>query len=224
MSECPEPIDVVIADDHALFREGLRKLLESEQGIHVVGEAADGEQTVRLVRQLNPHVLLLDFSFPNMTGIEVLRDLKDQGLRTHTLLVTAAIERDQIVEALQLGASGVVLKHAALPVLLKSIDCVMAGQYWIGQEAVSDLVHALRRTRPSSARSGVPLEFGLTAREKEVLALIVGGYTNKDVARKLKISENTAKHHLTNIFDKLGVSNRLELVLFAVNHGLSDEK
>jgi DNA-binding NarL/FixJ family response regulator len=213
-------IEVVISDDHALFREGLRKLLEAEPGVRIVGEAVDGEETIRVVGELNPHVLLLDLSLPKLSGLEVLGELNKLGLRTRTIMLTAAIEREQVVEALQMGVRGIVLKHSALQLLLKSIRCVHEGQYWVGQESVSDLIHALRRMRPSNSAPGVRRNFGLSSREMEVIALIVAGYTNKDLARKLGISENTAKHHLTNIFDKLGVSNRLELVLYAVDHGL----
>jgi DNA-binding NarL/FixJ family response regulator len=220
MEERSATIDVVISDDHALFREGLRKLLEAEPGMRIVGEAVDGEETIRVVSQLKPHVLLLDLSLPKLSGLEVLGELNKLGLQTRTIMLTAAIEREQVVEALQLGVRGIVLKHSALQLLLKSIRCVNEGQYWVGQESVSDLIHALRRMKPSNSASGVRRNFGLSSREMEVIALIVAGYTNKDLARKLGISENTAKHHLTNIFDKLGVSNRLELVLYAVDHGL----
>ena len=220
MEESAPTIDIVISDDHAIFREGLRKLLEAEPGIRIVGEAVDGEETVKVVRQLKPHVLLLDLSLPKLSGLEVLAELGKLELRTRTIMLTAAIEREQVVEALQLGVRGIVLKHSALQLLLKSIRCVNEGQYWVGQEGVSDLIHALRRMKPSRQESGAPRNFGLSAREMEVIALIVAGYTNKDLARELGISENTAKHHLTNIFNKLGVSNRLELVLYAVDHGL----
>jgi len=216
----PTTINIVISDDHALFREGLRKLLEAEPGIQIVGEAMDGEETVKVVRQLKPHVLLLDLSLPRLSGLEVLAQLSNLELQTRTIMLTAAIEREQVVEALQLGVRGIVLKHSALQLLLKSIRCVHEGQYWVGQEGVSDLIHALRRMKPSHRVSEAPRNFGLSSREMEVIALIVAGYTNKDLARELGISENTAKHHLTNIFDKLGVSNRLELVLYAVDHGL----
>jgi len=220
MEESAPTINIVISDDHALFREGLRKLLEAEPGVRIVGEAVDGEETVKVVGQLKPHILLLDLSLPRMSGLEVLVELSKLGVDTRTIMLTAAIEREQVVEALQLGVRGIVLKHSALQVLLKSIRCVNEGQYWVGQEGVSDLIHALRRMKPSHSASGPGRNFGLSSREMEVIALIVAGYTNKDLARELGISENTAKHHLTNIFDKLGVSNRLELVLYAVDHGL----
>ena len=220
MEESAPTINIVISDDHALFREGLRKLLEAEPGIAIVGEAVDGEETVKVVRLLKPHVLLLDLSLPKLSGLEVLAELSKLELQTRTIMLTAAIEREQVVEALQLGVRGIVLKHSALQLLLKSIRCVNEGQYWVGQEGVSDLIHALRRMKPSRGVAEAPRSFGLSSREMEVIALIVAGYTNKDLARELGISENTAKHHLTNIFDKLGVSNRLELVLYAVDHGL----
>jgi len=220
MEESALTINIVISDDHALFREGLRKLLEAEPGLLIAGEAVDGEETVKVVRQLKPHVLLLDLSLPKLSGLEVLAELGKLEVRTRTIVLTAAIEREQVVEALELGARGIVLKHSALQLLLKSIRCVHEGQYWVGQEGVSDLIHALRRMKPSRTVSAAPRNFGLSSREMEVIALIVAGYTNKDLARELGISENTAKHHLTNIFDKLGVSNRLELVLYAVDHGL----
>jgi len=220
MEESAPTINIVISDDHALFREGLRKLLEAEPGMRIVGEAVDGEDTVRVVGELKPHVLLLDLSLPKLSGLEVLAELGKLGTQTRTIMLTAAIEREQVIEALQLGVRGIVLKHSALQLLLKSIRCVNEGQYWIGQEGVSDAIQALRQMRPARTASSAGRNFGLSSREMEVIALIVAGYTNKDLARELGISENTAKHHLTNIFNKLGVSNRLELVLYAVDNGL----
>ena len=217
-----EAVRTLIADDHPIFREGLRRLLEAEPGFRVVGEAADGGEALKLVRQLKPEILLLDIKMPNLSGLEVLRELKTSPIPTRTIVLTAAVEKNQLVEALQLGARGVILKHSATDVLFKGIRCVMAGQYWVGLESVSDLVQALLEFMP---RQGAPArgeQFGLTPREKEVIALIVAGYTNKDIARKFGISEHTVKHHLTNIFDKLGVSNRLELVLFSIDHRLTD--
>lgn len=223
MVESLATIDIVISDDHAIFREGVRKLLEAQPQLRVVGEAADGEETVRVVRQLNPHILLLDLSLPRLPGLDALREVSMLGVQTRTIVLTADIEREQIVEALQLGAHGVVLKHSSLDLLLKCIRCVHDGQYWVGQESVLDLIHAVRQMNPPRATPSGKQDFGLTSREREVIALVGAGYTNKDLGRKLGISENTAKHHLTNIFDKLGVSNRLELVLFAVDHQLTNQ-
>lgn len=222
MTEFPAVISIVVSDDHAMFRQALRSLLEPEQDLRVIGEAADGIETMRIVSQLKPEILLLDFSLPKANGLEVLEQLSKMEIPTRTILLTADIEHEQVLEALKLGARGLVLKQSALNVLLESIRSVHAGRFWIAQGGVSDLVEAFGRTQPqaSSSPAKVTQDFGLTPREKQLIALIGAGYTNKDVAKELGVSENTAKHHLTNIFDKLGVSNRLELLLFCVDHHL----
>jgi DNA-binding NarL/FixJ family response regulator len=223
MEKSPATIDIVIAEDHAMVRNGLRMMLQAEPGLRVVGEAADGEETVRLVPQLNPQVLVLDLSMPKLTGLEALRELSKLGLQTRAIILTAAIEKEQIIEALQLGAHGVVFKDAAIELLIKAIHCVNDGQYWIGHESIADLIQVLRQMNPAHPDSVARQGFGVTSREMEVIALVASGYTNKDLAHKLGITEHTAKRHLTNIFDKLGVSNRLELVLFAIDHRLINQ-
>jgi DNA-binding NarL/FixJ family response regulator len=220
MDELTATIDIVIADDHAILREGVHKLLECEPGLRVIGEAADGEEAVRVVRQAKPHVLLMGLAMPKMTGFEVLRELSKLKLATRTIILTGDIERDQVAEALQLGASGIVLKRSTLQVLLECIRSVSAGKHWVDQGSVPDLIQAVRGMAPPHPVSPANQHLGVTPREMQIIALIVAGYTNKDLAQKLRISENTAKHHLTNIFNKLGVSNRLELVLYAIDHQL----
>ncbi len=215
-------IRILIADDHPIFRDGLRKLLEAEPGFEVVGEASDGEETVRLAQKVKPDVVLLDLAMPRSSGQDALKGLASlPSLRT--IVLAAAIDREQIVDVLQHGARGIVLKESATQILIKSIHSTVAGQYWVGRESVANIVQALRDLAPSATGEARPKNFGLTGRELEIVAAIVAGYTNKDIAEKFSLSEQTVKHHLTNIFDKLGVSSRLELALFASHHHLVKE-
>jgi two-component system nitrate/nitrite response regulator NarL len=217
-----QTVRILIADDHPIFRDGLRRLLEAEEDLKVLGEAADGAEAVKLARQLKPDILLLDLAMPKHPGLEALRDLSvaPGAAPVRVILLTAAAEKSQIVEALQLGARGVVLKDSATQLLLKAIHTVMAGEYWVGRESVSNLVQYLRTLMQSSSDEARQKKFGLTPRELEIVSAVVAGYANKEIAEYFKISEDTVKHHLSNIFDKLGVSTRLELALFAVNQAL----
>jgi two-component system nitrate/nitrite response regulator NarL len=211
------PISILIADDHSIFRDGLRRLLESEPDLRVVGEAADGAEAVSLAKELQPDILLLDLAMPRVPGIEALRELASANTPVRTILLTASAERPQIIEALQLGARGLVLKESATQVLLKSIAAVMAGSYWVGRESVPDLKQlVLDDAAPEHSAFG----YGLTRREMQMVTAIVEGSSNREIAQKFNVREDTVKHHLTSIFSKLGVSTRLELALFAIEHRL----
>jgi len=224
MSKTDKKVRIIIADDHPILRDGLRSLLETEPDLRVIAEAGDGVEAVRLVRKHKPDIVLMDLSMPNRSGLDALRELDGSSMLTRVIVLAATVERAQVVEALQLGARGVVSKESATKLLLKSIRTVMAGQYWVGRESVSDMVNAMRTVRPPAAEEAPPTNYGLTPRELDVVKMIVTGYSNKDIAQKLEVSEQTIKHHLTSAFDKLGVYNRLELALFAVDHRLVGEE
>jgi len=214
------PISVLFADDHPLFRDAFRHLLETDPDVRVVGEASDGREAIRMVTDRRPDILLLDLVMPVMGGLETLRELSTLSTSTRTLILTAEVGDSDIVEALQLGARGVVMKQTASDLVFKSMRAVMAGQYWVGRECVGELIDKMRERAAVPAAEPRHATFGLTARELEIVSTVVGGYANSDIAQKYSISVKTVKHHLTNIFDKLGVANRLELALFAVHHRL----
>jgi two-component system nitrate/nitrite response regulator NarL len=217
-------IRILIADDHAIFRDGLRKLLESEPEFEVVGDATNGEETLQLVAQLLPDILLLDISMPGMSGLQVIENLrknKSISSSVRTILLTASVDKSEMVQALIYGVHGIVAKHVASQMLFKAIRGVMAGDLWVTREIVSELIQALRlRQGPVQGTARI---YDLTPRERAIIRAVVDGQVNKDIAATFNISEYTVKHHLTRIFDKLGVSNRVELAMFAVNHDLANE-
>jgi len=217
--DSPSPrIRVAVADDHPIFWEGLVRLLQSRPDLEIVGAANDGDEALTLVKALGPDLLLLDMAMPRMSGLIALREMQGMKIRTQIVLLTAAIEPPDIVTALQLGARAVVLKESASDVLYQCIRAVMDGQYWLGRKPVQTLVAAMREASESYSPSDK--HYGLTEREREIVGVILDGCSNAAIAGKFAISEKTVKQHLTNIFDKVGVSNRLELALFALHHKL----
>jgi two-component system, NarL family, nitrate/nitrite response regulator NarL len=212
-------IRILLADDHPVVRIGVRNMLRAEGHFDVVGEASDGDEAITQTLELLPDILLLDLSMPRMPGLEAMRAIMSGSPRVKILLLTATISTQQIIEALQIGARGIVTKDALIDQLTNAIDAVMQGDYWINGQRVVNLVGALHELMQKAA---VPERktYGLTPRELEVVGCIVEGCSNRDIAKQFSISEETVKRHLSNIFDKTGVSTRLELALFAIAHQL----
>jgi DNA-binding NarL/FixJ family response regulator len=212
---------IVIADVHSVFRYGLRQLLESEPDFQVIGEASSGSEALKLARLLKPDLILLGLPLGEGEGLEVLAELVAASSTVRIVLLTPGIEKSLVVEALQLGAHGVVPKGSSPQAVLESIRTVTGGQYWLARESLACIVEALRELVPRGNGNGLPKDYGLTPRELALIARVVAGLSNKDVGQEFSISERTVKHHLTNIYDKLGISNRLELAVFALNHHLA---
>jgi two-component system nitrate/nitrite response regulator NarL len=212
-------VRVAVADGHSIFRDGLRRLLETDPGLVSVSEAGEGADTVALVRELAPDILLLDLATSGRRAVQRLTELAASRALVRTIVLTDCVDTPEVLRALQLGARGVIVKDSAPDVLFKSIHSVMAGDLWIGRGPASEVVMGLRKLKAARRRSRA---FGLTEREIEVARAVVAGYTNKEIARRSSISENTVKSHLMHIFNKLGASNRVELALFAAHHRLLD--
>src|ERR1700733_11800109 len=214
------PIRIVVADDHPVVRFGVKNMLENEPGFEVVGDAEDGDTAITQTIELEPDILLLDLLMPRLPGLEALRAIMSKSPRVKIIMLTSTISTQQIIEALQIGARGILLKDSVAGDLSKALRAVLSGDYWIGGERVANLLTALNVLMKEAAAGPERKTYGLTPRGLEVVTCIVEGCSNKDVAKQFSISEETVKRHLSNIFDKTGVSTRLELALFAVAHKL----
>jgi two-component system, NarL family, nitrate/nitrite response regulator NarL len=227
------PVRVVLSDDECLFRASLRQLLsvppsvikdvygvDVGPGFEVVGEAGTGEDTVRVVRSVRPDLLLLDLSMPRMSGLEALRELDAcrEGIRT--ILLAGTIDRAHLLTAVHLGVRGLLLKDVTTELLFEAMVSVMAGQCWLEQTLVTHLLETVRPLIEMSAVGGGKFAYGLTPRERQVLEMVVAGHANKEIARACSVSEQTIKHHLTRVFDKVGASSRVELVMVATRSGI----
>ena len=215
-------IRVVLADDHPIVRDGLRKLLSLEDDIQVVGEASDGHEVVRVVQELNPDIVVLDLRMPNLDGLGALQTLSTLEVKPKVIVLTASEDKNEFVQAMKLGCSGIVLKQTAPELIVKSIRKVNAGEIWLDSHTTAAVMRQFAQpaevmgSHPARGRERSPL----SQREREIVTLVAQGYKNREMAEKMFISEQTVKNHLHNIFDKLGVSDRLELALYAIHKGL----
>lgn len=220
-------VRVLVADDDALTREAVAAMLKDQGRIEIVGEAADGDQAIQRARGLMPDILLLDLNMPRKPGMDALRDMGQSVPGMRTLVLTVSIEARQVLEALQLGARGILKKENARQHLQTAIRAVLAGQFWLNDEPLADVkevIHELsEKVEKERAKANPKLEM-LNPKEVQIVNYIVEGRTNKDIAETMVTSEQVVKNHLGKIFDKLGVFNRLELALYALDNHLVDRK
>lgn len=227
------PVRVVLADDECLFRASLRQLLSVPPsvirevygvdvgvGFEVVGEAGSGHDTIRVVQSVNPDLLLLDLSMPCMTGLDAMRGLEADRRNLRAIMLAGRIDRADLLQAVQLGVRGMLLKDAPTEVLFEAIMSVLAGRCWVGPTLVTDLLETVRPLISSPDHQSSQTPWKLTARERQVLAMVAAAHGNKEIARRFAVSEETIKHHLTRLFAKVGASTRLELAMLATQHGI----
>jgi DNA-binding NarL/FixJ family response regulator len=208
---CQSPVTVLIASEHALFREGLRLALGQQEDMQVIGEAADGPQTLRLAEALQPDILLLDVQQPQAGELEILAPLRARSPRTHVLILAGGLDEAFIVEALQQGAMGYLLKTATPRDLVKAIHAIHAGELWVQRRVLTEVLQHMRQMLREIQGLPAELQETLTDREREIVTWVIRGRTNKEIATQLAISEKTVKAHLRNIFPKLKVSRRAQL-------------
>jgi len=215
-------VRLLIADDHHIVRDGLKKLLLLEEDFEVIGEAGDGREVLDKVHELDPDVLLLDLRMPNLDGLSALQALQQTNKRTRVIILTASEDKNEFVQAMKLGCSGIVLKQTAPDLIVKSIRKVNSGEIWLDSHTTAAVMRQFSTgLEGSGSGQGKGRERSpLSTREREIVAFVAQGYKNKEMAEKMFISEQTVKNHLHNIFDKLGVSDRLELALYAIHKGL----
>ena len=215
-----DQIQVLIADDHRLFREGLRLILAQEKEIAVVGEASDGQKTVDLAGHLKPDVALLDITMPLMSGIEIILPIRQRSPKTKPLMLTASQDEAKIFSALKAGARGYLSKNASACDLIKAIRSVHQGDIWVERKLIAKYFETEANANfPAGEQEDMPRE-PFTQREHEILLCLAKGCTNKQIAEALFIAEKTVKSHLTRIFRKLNVPGRFQAILFAIQLGL----
>jgi len=215
-------IRILIADDHPIVRDGVKKLLGLEEDFEVVGEAGDGREVLEKAELTDPDVILLDLRMPNLDGLSALQTLQQTNKRAKVIVLTASEDKNEFVQAMKLGCSGIVLKQTAPDLIVKSIRKVNAGEIWLDSHTTAAVMRQFASPAEmlSSPVAKNRERSPLSTREREIVALVAQGYKNKEMAEKMFISEQTVKNHLHNIFDKLGVSDRLELALYAIHKGL----
>ena len=214
-----EKISVMIADDHVLMREGLKQLLELENDIDVTTQAGDGKEAIERALEYNPDVILLDINMPNINGIDVLRRLKDLGVKSNIIMLTTHEDKEYLFETMKIGADGYVLKDSDADSLIRAIRDVNCGKSYVQPSIASKLVEDIGKNDDEINGELAKIRL-LTKREYEVLTLIAEGLNNKDIADKLYISEKTVKNHVSSIFRKIEVNDRIQAAIFAFKNNI----
>jgi len=219
------PTRVLIADGQPIVLEGLRSVLGHSAGIQVIAEATDGMDAIDKTVQFDPDVVIMDVKMPKVDGLTVLRSLQTRAPRSKVILYASSDNKDDFVEAMKLGCSGILLKEASTSLIEKSIVKVRDGEIWLDSNTTAAVIRqfASPSETPSVSTNGsktIRERAQLSQREREIIVLIAQGYKNKEIAEKMFITEQTVKNHLHNVFDKLGVSDRLELALYAIHNSL----
>ncbi|HOV27008.1 MAG TPA: response regulator transcription factor [Pseudobacteroides sp.] len=211
-------IKVLIADDHHMVRQGIKQILELENDIEVVSQASNGEEAVEFARQYKPDVILMDINMPGMNGLQAIEELKKDNDMYRIVVLTIHQDREYLFKTIQLGAEGYVSKDAESSVLIEAIRTVASGNTYVQPNMTNELVKEFNRmsTRVKEKEE----ESVLTSREIEVIGLIAEGLINKEIAKKLYISEKTVKNHVSNIFKKLNVSDRTQAAIYAFKHNI----
>jgi DNA-binding NarL/FixJ family response regulator len=209
----PEPIRVLIADDHAVVRGGLRSFFELQEDMEVVGEAADGLEAVALARKLRPDVVLMDLVMPNLNGVEAMRQLREQAPATRAIVLTSFLDQDQVLPAIRAGAAGYLLKNVEPQELARAVRAAHAGEALIDPTVAARLVDTLADEKVDDRYES------LTGREREVLDLIGDGLSNKRIALELGVAEKTVKTHVTHVLAKLGLADRTQAALYVTRLG-----
>jgi DNA-binding NarL/FixJ family response regulator len=209
---------VLLADDHDLFRQGVRRLLEGVADLEIVGEGRTGEETVRLVEDLVPDIVLLDITMPGLSGIDAARLIKTASPRTGVIMLTVHADEEFLFEAIKAGAMGYLLKDASPDDLVRAIRLIYGGEGLLAPSMAAKVMREFARTREAKELAGVLNP--LTQREIEILQHVAEGLANKEIAHKLSISERTVKNHLSNIMEKLHVNSRTQAAVYALRSGL----
>jgi DNA-binding NarL/FixJ family response regulator len=218
-------IKLLIADSYPVIRAGLRSILSSTADIQVVGEAHDGPEAIDRTLELSPDVVITDLRMANSEGLSVLRALHTRAPHAKVILFTASENKEDFIEAMKLGCCGILPKDASPGMIVKSIQKVQAGEIWLDSNTTAAVIRQFAAPMDTAlaqvAANAKPRERAqLSQREREIIVLIAQGYKNKEIAEKMFITEQTVKNHLHNVFDKLGVSDRLELALYAIHNSL----